>query len=542
MSAASARTGPDPALSAFLIAHALARPGETARWTPLAGGVSSDLWRVDLPGRSLCVKRALAKLKVAADWQAPVSRNAYEWAWMRFAARHRPDSVPELLAHDPDAGLFAMAYLPPERHPMWKALLMAGDVRPETAAAVGELLGTLHAKSAGDVGLAAEFATDDNFHALRIEPYLLATAAAHPALSDILKSLADRTASTHLALIHGDVSPKNILVGPSGPVLLDAECAWYGDPAFDLAFCVNHLLLKSLVVHGRRTELLRSARVLTEEYTRRVDWEPLGALESRAASLLPALLLARVDGKSPVEYLTDDRHRDLVRTVATELLRAPAPTVSDVLGTWTTALGSRTAPVGARQDPPTDRTRSAEPTKERQMRRVVTGHDESGRSVVVSDGPVPRSREFTSLPGFVSRLPWATEPGAPVSPTGDDPTPEVTSLLPAPGGTRFIVLTLPPDSAMADPAFDPAAFGREQHADSPGLADLMEPDGMHTTPTVDYGIVLAGVAVLELDDGHCTPLSAGDIVIQNGTRHGWRNRGDGPVTLAFVLIGTEREG
>ncbi|MDI5907930.1 MULTISPECIES: aminoglycoside phosphotransferase family protein [Streptomyces] len=342
MSPTAAPENPDPVLSDFLTAHKLARPGEAAQWTPLAGGVSSDLWRVDLPGRSLCVKRALARLRVAADWEAPVSRNAYEWAWMRFASLHRPDSVPELLAHDPEAGLFAMAYLPAEAYPMWKSQLLAGEVEVATAAAVGEVLGALHAASAGDKVLAAEFATDTNFHALRIEPYLLATAAAHPGLADILQSLADRTAGTRLALVHGDVSPKNILVGPSGPVLLDAECAWYGDPAFDLAFCVNHLLLKSLVVPNRRAEILGSAHALAEQYLRQVDWEPRSSLETRTASLLPALLLARVDGKSPVEYLTDGRHRLFVRTVASALLRAPAATVAGVLDAWVTALEGQT--------------------------------------------------------------------------------------------------------------------------------------------------------------------------------------------------------
>ncbi|MEV0640665.1 phosphotransferase [Streptomyces sp. NPDC050619] len=335
---------PEPALTDFLLAHELVAPGEAARWTPLAGGVSSDLWRVDLPGRSLCVKRALAKLRVAVDWQAPVSRNAYEWAWMRFATRHRPDSVPALLAHDPEAGLFAMAYLPPERYAVWKTQLLRGEVDTTTAASVGEVLGALHAASAGDPALAEEFATDENFHALRIEPYLLATAAAHPGLRDVLVALADRTAGTHLALVHGDVSPKNILVGPSHPVLLDAECAWYGDPAFDLAFCLNHLILKSLVVPGRRAELLESAQVLAAEYFRHADWEPRAGLEARVASLL----LARVDGKSPVEYLTDERHRLIVRTTASALLRAFAPTVEDVLDAWRTALEGHTSARGDR--------------------------------------------------------------------------------------------------------------------------------------------------------------------------------------------------
>jgi hypothetical protein len=177
--------------------------------------------------------------------------------------------------------------------------------------------------------------------------------------------------------------------------------------------------------------------------------------------------------------------------------------------------------------------------KETAMRRVVTGHDAQGRSVVVSDGPVPRAHAFTTLPGFASALPWATEPGEPAPRAGDDPTAEVTGFVPAPGGTRFLVLTLPPDATMADPSFDPVVFGREQLAESPGIAESMEIEnpGMHATPTVDYGIVLAREVTLELDDGALTKLSTGDIVVQNGTRHGWRNHSDGPVTLAFVLIG-----
>lgn len=348
----TAAEAPEATLTGFLTAQGLAEPGEAACWTPLTGGVSSDLWRVDLPGRSLCVKRALGQLKVAANWQAPLSRNACEYAWIHFAAGHLPANVPRPLAHDPDAGLFAMEYLPPERFPVWKAQLLDGQVEARTAAAVGRVLGLLHAVSADDAVVARAFATDANFHALRIEPYLLATARAHPDLGGVLGRLAERTAGTHLALVHGDVSPKNILVGPAGPVLLDAECAWYGDPAFDLAFCLNHLLLKCLALPTHRAHLRDCADTLAETYLALVGWEPRAQLEARAAALLPALLLARVDGKSPVEYL-DAQSRDFVRHAATTMLRSYTSTLADVLDTWHRVLDrylnsiGRSAPAGA---------------------------------------------------------------------------------------------------------------------------------------------------------------------------------------------------
>ena len=142
------------------------------------------------------------------------------------------------------------------------------------------------------------------------------------------------TANTKLALVHGDVSPKNILIGPQGPVFLDAECAWYGDPAFDLAFCLNHLLLKGLWVPVRRKAFLKCFDALSAAYLEGVAWESAAAIESRAASLLPGLLLARVDGKSPVEYLTADSDKDFVREVAGRLLQSPPATLAAIRDAW----------------------------------------------------------------------------------------------------------------------------------------------------------------------------------------------------------------
>jgi len=329
----------DPELAAFVLEAGLAAPGEAQVWTPLPGGVSSDIWRLEVGGRSICVKRALPRLKVAADWQAPVSRNLYEWRWLETVREILPQAAPAPLAADPGRGVFAMEFLDPVAYPLWKAQLLQGRADPATAAAVGERLGLIHERTALSPDLAARFPTDDLFQALRLAPYLLHTAGRHPEVAAALEALANRTASTRLALVHGDVSPKNILVGPQGPMFLDAECAWYGDPAFDLAFCLNHLLLKCLVAPSAREALLRSFVALAQAYLGQAAWEDAEDLEARAAALLPGLMLARVDGKSPVEYLTSDAQKTMVRDAALPLLRAPPRRLAQVAEAWRERLG-----------------------------------------------------------------------------------------------------------------------------------------------------------------------------------------------------------
>jgi len=300
----------------------------------LTGGVSSDIWRIELALGPVCVKRALAKLKVAADWRAPVERNIYEARWMQRANDAVPGAAPRLLGQDEKAGVLAMAYLPPENHPVWKAELHAGRADPAFAARVASILARIHAATAAIPDLAAEFPTDAIFHDIRLEPYLLATAKVHTDLADRLEALAATTAATKLCMVHGDVSPKNILVGPNGPVFLDAECAWWGDPAFDLAFCLNHLLLKCLWTPAARDRFMACFTTLSMAYLAGVTWEPREAIETRTARLLPGLFLARVDGKSPAEYITADEQKDQVRRVARALLTDPPSRLAAIRQAW----------------------------------------------------------------------------------------------------------------------------------------------------------------------------------------------------------------
>ena len=175
------------------------------------------------------------------------------------------------------------------------------------------------------------------------------------------------------------------------------------------------------------------------------------------------------------------------------------------------------------------------------IRRVVTGHAPDGKSMVVSDGPAPRVVTINAMKGFSVTAAWATDYGMTALPGSDDPTNSMTTFVPGDGGTRLLVTVVPPDSRL--PArTDPTMVQIEMVAKLPGLGDAMETAtvGMHTTDTVDYDIIMSGELWLELDDGQEVQLKKGDIIVQNGTRHRWRNKGTRPCVMYSVLVGARR--
>lgn len=301
---------------------------------PLSGGVSSDIWRLEGAQAPLCLKRALTKLKVKDDWFAPISRNASEVAWLRTIAAMLPDNVPEVLHHDEDQGFFAMRFYDPEQYKNWKQELLTGRTDIAFAEQVGRCMGVIHGQTFDDADTAQTFANNDTFFDIRIEPYLVATAARHSDVSTQLNALADITAATKVALVHGDISPKNILMGVNGPLFIDAECAWFGDPAFDMAFCLNHLLLKCIYSPSACPGFKQSFDALCAGYAAEILPEQLDAIMQRSARLLPGLMLARIDGKSPVEYITDPGHKDVVRQFAKKFLLSPVDHPLEVCAEW----------------------------------------------------------------------------------------------------------------------------------------------------------------------------------------------------------------
>ena len=297
--------------------------------TPLSGGVASDIAKVRVGQdgssgqKTYCVKFALAKLRVKADWFAPVTRSFAEYQWLKTAAQISPDTAIQLYGHSERLNGFVMSYLQGEETCLFKSVLLAGDGRAEQAEAVGRLLGRIHAATAGPEFDRTAFANRDDFQAIRIEPYLLHTARLYPSHQALFHQVADQLYQSDQLLIHGDVSPKNILFTESRPYLLDAECATMGDASFDVCFCLNHFILKAVHVPGCLVRYLSFCTRFWAAYRGFVVWEDVAGLEARILKLLPMMMLARIDGKSPVEYLSE-KDQTHIRQVALHLLDVPA--------------------------------------------------------------------------------------------------------------------------------------------------------------------------------------------------------------------------
>lgn len=303
-----------------------------ARLIPLNGGVSSEIFLVEDGAQRFVVKRALAKLKVKDAWFADVRRNASERDYLEYVHAMMPGSVPELRFISPSEDYFGMEFLG-EGFTSWKQLLLAGDIRMRHAELAGSMLGEIHERTSSSETLRQQFDTTANFYQLRIEPYLLTTGARHPALQETFDGEATRIASVREALVHGDFSPKNILIRADRLVVLDCEVAWYGDPTFDVAFFLSHLFLKSLYFAPEMRGLEDLIAAFWRTYAGARSSANAAVVEQRLVRLLLMLLLARVDGKSPVEYLSQ-RKQEFIRTFVHRHLPSSPESLAEMCDIW----------------------------------------------------------------------------------------------------------------------------------------------------------------------------------------------------------------
>ena len=282
--------------------------------------------------KKFCIKRALKKLTVKEDWFAPVDRSNFEAKYFKICKSISPNSFPKVLGHDQDRYILAMEWYDNNKYKLWKTKLLNNYVNKYDAIMVAKILAKVHSFFYMKKNYEKHFFNDKTFHDIRIEPYILFTSRFYPQFRGKFLSVAQSLKKNKTTLIHGDFSPKNILIGRSHPIVLDAETACWGDPSFDLAFCFNHFILKSIHKNNKK-KFLEIGKYFIESYLEKIDFENVDSFLFRFFSILPLFILARVDGKSPVEYF-NFRDKETARKFGLKLLSSCNYKIDNFFSEW----------------------------------------------------------------------------------------------------------------------------------------------------------------------------------------------------------------
>ncbi len=304
--------------------------GEAPALQTLSGGVSNrTVWVRRGDGADWVIKQALAKLRVQVDWFSGPERIQREAAGMRWLGKIIPGHVPEVIFSDSERNILAMSAVP-QPHENWKTLLLNGHTDQRYAQSFGQLLAKIHSAAVDYPQLADEFAERRFFEELRLEPYYGYTATQVPEAAPFLIQLIDATRARRLALVHGDYSPKNVLVHHDKLIILDYEVIHFGDPAFDVGFSLTHFLSKAHHLTARRQAFLEMARHYWQSYMDALSPDLRAPVRQQAVKHTLACMLARVAGRSPLEYL-DDKERKTQKRIVLKLIMQDIREISGLI-------------------------------------------------------------------------------------------------------------------------------------------------------------------------------------------------------------------
>ena len=297
--------------------------------TALDGGVSNTVLLAESRSERVVVKQSLGKLRVEQDWFSERTRIFREASALRMLAALLPaGSIPTVLSEDRGNYAFVMTAAPAGAR-TWKSLLFDGVLNEGTAADVANILGAMIAGTWRSSEFEALFGDQTVFDQLRVDPYYRTTALRHPDLAPHFERLIDASSARRVSLVHGDWSPKNFLVSPANVMAIDFEVIHFGDPSFDAAFMLNHLLLKSYRLPQWRVRFESLAVHFWETLLRALPVQS-SWFEQATIEHLGCLLLARIDGKSPAEYITEDELKETIRRRARDLIVQPPSTIREI--------------------------------------------------------------------------------------------------------------------------------------------------------------------------------------------------------------------
>ena len=304
----------------YLKATKLIDVNNPVRINRFSGGVSSKVIQVSLQNDSFVIKQSLSKLRVKDDWFSDIRRIITERKCLEVYNRIVPDYVPRILHYDDQNYLFVMESAPKESMP-WKALLLNGNIDYNIGEKAAYALARVHEVTSRDSDIKNEFKDDRFFIELRIEPYLKTIKNRHPKLKQHIQYAINYLLKYKTVLVHGDYSPKNILVADNGILILDFEVAHWGNPIFDLAFLTNHFLLKSIKNKKWANSYLNIMLFLVDTYFKNRPSVNRKEMEQKTILVLALLFLARVDGKSPAEYITKEKDKNTIRKLSYSILQ-----------------------------------------------------------------------------------------------------------------------------------------------------------------------------------------------------------------------------
>lgn len=307
---------------------------------PLAWGVSNLVLRIDGPTHpSMVLKQSQPQLRTKIEWRSRCERIYREADILNALAPLLPrGAVPQVIFQDRERYVLGLEAIRAD-HTVWKAALLRGEIELSVGSTLGDYLGTIHRDTAGRDDLLPDSADWSLFDELRIDPFYRWIARVHPQLQQPVDRMLADMAAHRVCLVLADFSPKNVLVHADGVSLVDFETGHYGDPAFDLGFFLSHLLLKSLRERNQLAEWQRLIVTFWNRYREVVDqagnhlvWS--AATSTRAVSHLAGCLLARIDGKSPVDYLIEPWQPPFVRRISCQWFDAPPPTLEHAVDQW----------------------------------------------------------------------------------------------------------------------------------------------------------------------------------------------------------------
>ncbi|MCY3832072.1 MAG: aminoglycoside phosphotransferase family protein [Chloroflexi bacterium] len=318
------------ALLRYLRAGNWVAADENPVFRTLTGGVSNrTVWVKRGRGNDWVIKQALAKLRVPVAWHSAPERIQREAAGLRWLGKIMPEQAPALVFEDRSNNILAMTAIP-QPHINWKSALLKGCADVQRARNFGALLATIHQASERYPELKTEFDERRYFEELRLEPYYGFTATQVPAASGYLRRLISDTRRRRFALVHGDYSPKNVLIYEDRLIILDFEVIHFGDPAFDIGFSLTHFLSKAHHLPANRSALLELAQEYWRSYKQSLRPTLPDGLGGYAVRHTLACLLARVGGRSPLEYL-DAIARERQKRIVLELMAEDIGDVSELI-------------------------------------------------------------------------------------------------------------------------------------------------------------------------------------------------------------------